>query len=201
MLFFITRAKKNFLCYRYGSRQTTERCFEAIILVCLQSIVGVMISSCMAGIVFAKLARPKARSHTVMFSKNAVISLRNGQLWLMFRVCNMRKSHLIESHLRAQLLHHRKKSPEGELLAYECEELKVTTQHSFDEDDDQDDYETEDRTLLLFPCTVAHRIDENSPFYTMGPKEILASRYSKRIKNKFHGIFFLKKKIRVFFFF
>ena len=153
-----------------------------------------MISSCMAGIVFAKLARPKARSHTVMFSKNAVISLRNGQLWLMFRVCNMRKSHLIESHLRAQLLHHRKKSPEGELLAYECEELKVTTQHSFDEDDDQDDYETEDRTLLLFPCTVAHRIDENSPFYTMGPKEILASRYSKRIKNKFHGIFFLQKK-------
>ena len=138
-----------------------------------------MISSCMAGIVFAKLARPKARSHTVMFSKNAVISLRNGQLWLMFRVCNMRKSHLIESHLRAQLLHHRKKSPEGELLAYECEELKVTTQHSFDEDDDQDDYETEDRTLLLFPCTVAHRIDENSPFYAMGPKEILASRYTQ----------------------
>ena len=50
----------------------------------------------------------------------------------MFRVCNMRKSHLIESHLRAQVLHHRKKSPEGEILAYECEELKITTQHSFE---------------------------------------------------------------------
>ena len=40
----------------------------------IQSVVGVIISSCMAGIVFAKLARPKNRSHTVMFSKNAVVT-------------------------------------------------------------------------------------------------------------------------------
>ena len=93
---------------RYGSRQTTEKCPETIILVCLQSILGVIISSCMAGIVFAKLARPKARAHTVMFSKNAVITMRNGQFWLMFRLGNMRKSHLIESHIRAQMIYHKK---------------------------------------------------------------------------------------------
>ena len=97
-----------FLNCRYGSRQTTEKCPETIILVCLQSILGVIISSCMAGIVFAKLARPKARAHTVMFSKNAVITMRNGQLWLMFRLGNMRKSHLIESHIRAQMIYHKK---------------------------------------------------------------------------------------------
>ena len=62
----------------------------------------------MAGIVFAKLARPKARAHTVMFSKNAVITMRNGQFWLMFRLGNMRKSHLIESHIRAQMIYHKK---------------------------------------------------------------------------------------------
>lgn len=43
---------------------------------CVQSVLGVIISACMAGIVFAKLARPKNRSHTVMFSKNAVVSMR-----------------------------------------------------------------------------------------------------------------------------
>ena len=122
----------NLIFFSYGSRQTTEKCPETIILVCLQSIVGVMISSCMAGIVFAKLARPKSRAHTVMFSKNAVITLRNNQLWLMFRVCNMRNSHLIEAHLRAQLIHHRTKTAEGEVLSYECEELVVTTQATFD---------------------------------------------------------------------
>ena len=55
----------NLFC-RYGSRQTTEECPEAVILMSLQSIIGVVISCCMAGIVFAKLARPKQRSHTVI---------------------------------------------------------------------------------------------------------------------------------------
>ncbi len=52
---------------------------------CVQSVIGVIITSCQAGIIFAKLARPKARSHTIQFSKNAVITLRNGFLHLLFR--------------------------------------------------------------------------------------------------------------------
>jgi len=159
----------------YGSRQTTEQCWETIVIVCLQSIIGVMISATMAGIVFAKLARPKARSNTVMFSKNAVITQREGQLWLMFRLGNMRKSHLIESHLRAQLIHHRKTTKEGEILSYECEELPITTLTLKNEPDE--DFATEDRTLFIFPTTVAHRIDENSPFYEWGPKDILNARF------------------------
>ena len=39
----------------------------------------------MAGIFFAKLSRPKARSATVLYSEKAAISLRNGLLRLMFR--------------------------------------------------------------------------------------------------------------------
>ena len=136
-----------------------------------------MISSCMAGIVFAKLARPKARSNTVMFSKNAVITQREDQLWLMFRVGNMRKSHLIESHLRAQLIYHRKVSKEGEILTYECEELPLTTLTIKEDSDSDSDFATEDRTLFIFPTTVAHRIDENSPFYEWGPKDILNSKF------------------------
>jgi hypothetical protein len=41
---------------------------------------GVAIQACMAGIVFAKLARPKKRAKTVSFSKIAVVSLVNGKL-------------------------------------------------------------------------------------------------------------------------
>lgn len=161
----------------YGSRQTTEECPETIILVCLQSILGVMISACMAGIVFAKLARPKARAHTIMFSKNAVITLRNGQLWLMFRLGNMRKSHLIEAHVRAQIIYHRKVSEEGVVLSYECEELPLTTTTTpFDMNED-DELRTEDRTMLIFPTMALHRIDENSPFYEWGPKEILGAKF------------------------
>ena len=39
----------------------------------------------MAGIMFAKLSRPKTRAATVLYSDKAVISMRNGLLRLMFR--------------------------------------------------------------------------------------------------------------------
>ena len=58
----------------------------------------------MAGIVFAKLARPKNRARTVTFSKNAVVSMVNGKLRLMFRVANARNSQILEAHYRALLL-------------------------------------------------------------------------------------------------
>ena len=65
------------------------------------------------------------RSHTVMFSKNAVITQKDGQLYLVFRVGNMRKSHLIETHLRVQLVHSKKKTEEGQSIYFYQEELKV----------------------------------------------------------------------------
>lgn len=58
----------------------------------------------MVGIVFAKLSRPKKRAQTLLFSRNAVICHRDGVPCLMFRVGDMRKSHIIEAHARAQII-------------------------------------------------------------------------------------------------
>ena len=58
----------------------------------------------MAGIVFAKLSRPKRRATTILFSTSAVISLTNGVLRLMFRVANLLSSQLLEAHVRAQVI-------------------------------------------------------------------------------------------------
>ena len=58
----------------------------------------------MAGIVFAKLSRPKRRATTILFSTSAVISLTNGVLRLMFRVANVRHSQLLESHFKGIIL-------------------------------------------------------------------------------------------------
>jgi potassium inwardly-rectifying channel subfamily J len=60
----------------------------------------------MAGIVFAKLARPKKRAETIMFSKNAVITMRDGRLCLLFRIGDMRKSQLTEAHVRLMVSGH-----------------------------------------------------------------------------------------------
>ena len=53
-----------------------------------QSIVGVMIQACMVGIIFSKLARPKKRASTLMFSRNAVVCQRDGTNCLLFRFWN-----------------------------------------------------------------------------------------------------------------
>ena len=44
----------------------------------------------MAGIVFAKFTKPTMRAETILFSKNALISLRNGSYYLVCRIGDLR---------------------------------------------------------------------------------------------------------------
>lgn len=88
----------------YGFRSVTEECPLAVMAVVLQCIVGCIIDTFIIGAVMAKIAKPKKRNETLMFSDTAVVALRDGKLCMMWRVGNLRKSHLVEAHVRAQLL-------------------------------------------------------------------------------------------------
>lgn len=80
----------------------------------------------MVGIIFAKMARPKQRTQTLLFSRNAVICQRDGQLCLMFRVGDMReRSHIICASVRAHMIRPRK-TKEGEFLSPFLCELDVS---------------------------------------------------------------------------
>lgn len=80
----------------------------------------------MVGIVFAKMTRPKKRAQTLLFSKTAVVNQRDGQLCIMFRIGDMRKSHIINANVRAQLIRPRL-TQEGEKIRYNSTELTVGT--------------------------------------------------------------------------
>lgn len=88
----------------YGFRSVTEACPLAVLAVVLQCIVGCIIDAFIIGAVMAKIARPKKRNETLVFSDVAVVAMRDGRLCMMWRVGNLRKSHLVEAHVRAQLL-------------------------------------------------------------------------------------------------
>jgi len=150
----------------YGGRMTSEECPEAIFIMSFQSIVGVMIQACMVGIIFSKLSRPKKRASTLMFSRNAVVCQRDGTNCLLFRVGNMRHSTLVEAHVRAILISKRV-TDEGEIMPYFQTELKVGT----------DSEGEEDEIFFIWPTTLVHKIDEDSPFYSMGAKDFLKKRY------------------------
>ncbi|BET02833.1 Inwardly rectifying K channel [Nesidiocoris tenuis] len=148
----------------YGAKHTTDECPEAIFVMCLQSLVGVMIQAFMVGIVFAKLSRPKKRTQTLLFSRNAVINQRDGQLCLMFRVGDMRKSHIIEAHVRAQLIT-KKVTKEGEVLPFHQYELKVGGDGE------------EDKIFFIWPTTIVHKINPDSPLYNLSAADMMRHRF------------------------
>lgn len=143
----------------YGWRCVTEECPLAVITVVIQSIVGCIIDSFMIGTIMAKMARPKKRNHTLMFSKNAVIALRNGKLCLMWRVGNLRRSHIVEAHVRAQLIRSYV-TAEGEFIPLEQMDLNV----GYDEGTD--------RLFLVSPLVIVHEIDKDSPLYSISRAEL-----------------------------
>ncbi|KAL6446651.1 hypothetical protein ACFW04_001256 [Cataglyphis niger] len=148
----------------YGSRSTTEECPEAIFVMCIQSISGVMIQAFMVGIVFAKMTRPKQRTQTLLFSRNAVICQRDGELCLMFRVGDMRKSHIIGASVRAQVIRS-KTTKEGEVLSQHQQELMVGTDGE------------NGNLFFIWPTIIIHRINESSPFYNMSAEDMLIERF------------------------
>ncbi|KAK9882980.1 hypothetical protein WA026_001194 [Henosepilachna vigintioctopunctata] len=144
----------------YGSRAITEECTDAIIVMCIQSIVGMLIQALMIGVIYAKLTRPKHRTQTLLFSRNAVISQRDGSLCLMFRVGDMRKSHIINANVRAQLVKQRK-TKEGESLRQYQVDLEVSADGCGE------------NIFFIWPMTMVHVIDESSPFYYLSASDML----------------------------
>ncbi|KAG9343070.1 hypothetical protein JZ751_015288 [Albula glossodonta] len=143
----------------YGWRCVTEECPVAVITVVVQSIVGCIIDSFMIGTIMAKMARPKKRAQTLLFSNNAVIALRDGKLCLMWRVGNLRKSHIVEAHVRAQLIKPYV-TAEGEFIPLEQTDINV----GYDEGID--------RIFLVSPLVIVHEIDEQSPLYGMSRADL-----------------------------
>uniref|UniRef100_UPI00398E5F9B ATP-sensitive inward rectifier potassium channel 12 n=1 Tax=Pristiophorus japonicus TaxID=55135 RepID=UPI00398E5F9B len=143
----------------YGFRCVTEECPLAIFMVVFQSIIGCIIDSFMIGAIMAKMARPKKRAQTLLFSHNAVIAMRDGKLSLMWRVGNLRKSHIVEAHVRAQLIKPRI-TEEGEYIPLDQIDIDVGFDKGYD------------RIFLVSPITILHEIDEESPLYGIGKQDL-----------------------------
>ena len=149
----------------YGERVVTPACAEATLLLMLQACVGVLIQSLVTGLVFAKLSRPKRRSHTVLFSRAAVVCRRDGHSRLLFRVGDMRKSHIVGASIRAVFVQTRV-TAEGETLPLCQSPLCVEA------DTSHDNY-----VSMLLPVTVSHRIDATSPLWGIGAERLLTERF------------------------
>eukprot|EP00794_Sanderia_malayensis_P009298 gene9298-10279_t len=147
----------------YGGRAVTDECPEGVVLVSIQTVIGLFITCSMLGLTFAKLSRPKNRANTVVFSNKAVIALRDSKLCFMFRVADIRKRRLYDCNVRAVLIHS-KISKEGEYIPFNMSDLTLTI--------DLKQVEYTMRIFPIFPLTLIHPIDEDSPLYDISALDL-----------------------------
>ncbi|KAF3704411.1 G protein-activated inward rectifier potassium channel 1 [Channa argus] len=148
----------------YGYRYITEKCPEGIILFLFQSLLGSIVDAFLIGCMFIKMSQPKKRAETLMFSQDAVISQRDGKLCLMFRVGNLRNSHMVSAQIRCKLIKSRQ-TPEGEFLPLDQCELDV----GFGTGADQ--------LFLVSPLTICHEINTNSPFFDLSQRSLMNEQF------------------------
>ena len=109
----------------------------------------------MVGLVFSKLSRPQYRCKTIIFSNQAVITVRNKKLCLIIRVGDLRDDNFIlGTQISAKLLR-RRVSSEGEVYQ-EMHNLVINPETT-----------SESCIFFVWPLDIVHIIDENSPFYEM----------------------------------
>ncbi|KAJ8396416.1 hypothetical protein AAFF_G00017220 [Aldrovandia affinis] len=136
----------------YGYRVITDQCPEGILLLLVQSVLGSIVNAFMVGCMFVKISQPKKRAETLVFSTNAVISMRDSRLCLMFRVGDLRNSHIVEASIRAKLIKS-KQTKEGEFIPLNQTDMNVG-------------YDTgDDRLFLVSPLIICHEINQHSPFW------------------------------------
>ncbi|XP_050086499.1 inward rectifier potassium channel 4-like [Anopheles aquasalis] len=144
----------------YGAKVPTEECPESFGLLTIQLIVGLLIDGAILGVVYAKMVRPPQKISEIKFSKRAVVCMRDGQLCLVFRICDRKWQHAIETKVTAVLLQPYR-TKEGETIEKQETYLKL---------------ENEGRLVLLWPVTVCHVIDRNSPLYDVSAKDLMAQK-------------------------
>ena len=93
------------------------------------------------------------RARTVVFSKHAVVCERNRKLCMVFRIGDMRHDNFIVSPALSVKVIRRRVTEEGEMY-HEVVPLKI-----------QPDSAEEPCIFLIWPLSVVHVIDEDSPFY------------------------------------
>ncbi|XP_044212639.1 ATP-sensitive inward rectifier potassium channel 11 [Thunnus albacares] len=138
----------------FGGRMITEECISAIIILIVQNIVGLVINAIMLGCIFMKTAQANRRAETLIFSKHAVISVRNNKLCFMIRIGDLRKSMIISASVRMQVVR-RSTTEEGEVIPLDQIDIHM------------DNPVGTNGIFLVSPLIICHVIDKGSPLYEL----------------------------------
>jgi hypothetical protein len=143
----------------YGTRYVTDECPTAIILVVIQSILGVLILTAITGVILFKFQSPKRRAHTVLFSKFACVYEEDDVYFIEIQILNMQRSQLIDPKVAALCIMNREDG------SGKCRlDMEFNPCH-------------ESSRLFFRPKVFRHLIDKSSPFWDFNRKDFLKGDY------------------------
>jgi inward rectifier potassium channel len=124
--------------------------------VTLEALFGLITLALATGLMFAKFSQPRAR---VLFSRHAVVSVRDGAPSIMVRLANERATGLVEAQLKLVLVRD-ETTQEGEAVR-RFHTLPLTRSSS---------------VVFALSWTAVHPIDESSPMHGATPESLKKSR-------------------------
>jgi inward rectifier potassium channel len=127
----------------------------ANLLASAQALTGLLAFAVVTGLVFSKFSRPSAR---VRFTRNAVISLRDGVPCLMFRMANVRANQIVEAQVHV-VFARQESTLEGEEVR-RFYDLELTRYRN---------------AIFSYSWTAVHPINVNSPLYGVSAEALKAS--------------------------
>jgi Inward rectifier potassium channel. len=136
-----------------GYGNVAPETLAANLLVTAESLLGLLGFALVAGIMFARFARPVV---DVWFSRNAIIAPYRDRTAFMFRIVNQRSNEIVD--LEARVLLSRRKKDGAHVAEREFLPMRL-----------------ERERVVFFPLswTIVHPIDESSPLWGMGPDAML----------------------------
>ena len=157
----------------YGTLYPHPDCGGSVPLVYLQMTIGWLLETVLLGFIFVRLAKPKDRRQTLMFSKSAVVCKEDDEICLEIRVGDYRRTHLIDASLYGMLV---EKHVASDKYVYPLYQKKLEfVAHEMDQ------------VFLIWPLVFRHKINKQSPMWSVRPDDL--------ILDKFEIIIFLEATI------
>ncbi|XP_017777638.1 PREDICTED: G protein-activated inward rectifier potassium channel 3-like [Nicrophorus vespilloides] len=137
----------------YGSRYITNNCPEGTFMISLQMILSGVFCGGMVCIVNAKMVRPLQQFSKNLFSKRAVINMRDGELYFIFRLRDENRRFAVGTAINVYLVQSRVEEPFLESM------------------------QLEPLGILIWPLEVVHKITPTSPFWDLSAKELITKSF------------------------
>ncbi|CAG9863185.1 unnamed protein product [Phyllotreta striolata] len=141
----------------YGYRYPTEQCNLGWLMLMLQVLLSVAVQGVLVSVVYVKITKPISATAQKIFSKKAVICIRDGKLRFVFRINDFKKKIWCSTYISLYFIDKELVYPNEE---YDMIQMKI-----------------EPHGLLIFPLEIEHVIDEESPLWSFRPLDILQSRF------------------------